>query len=300
MKRIATVSFLPLALFAVTARQEILPDIEKGGPPVKGGSERVTDRPGNRMGSVPVIMYHRFGEEESFMVRSYQNFRNDLLRLYNMGFRPVTLNEFVTNQMQLPRGASPVVLSFDDSHPTQFTFLDNGEIDPDCALGIWSEFAETYPDFPVKGTFFVLPNGPFGQTRLREKKMAFLKESGSEVGSHTMSHAALNELEDEEVMKELADSYNFVTKLGFTARSFATPYGIAPKNRELLENFEWDGFQYGYDNICLAGSSMAPSPLSQALDRARIPRIQAYDGPFGIVYWLNRISNGKSAPYVQP
>lgn len=300
MRRGAAYSLLPGLMFAALwGGQESLPDVKKAGPPVKE-SPRVSDRPGNRMGVVPVLMYHHVGDEEKEMVRSRQNFKNDLLRMYNMGFRPVTLNEYATNTMDLPRGASPVVITFDDSHPSQFRYLENGEIDPDCAIGIWNEFANEHVDFPVKGTFFVLPNGPFGQSKLREKKLAFLRDQGSELGSHTMSHTALNKLEDDEVKKELAQSYNYLNQIGFTARSFATPYGIAPKNRKLLESFEWNGVKYGYDNICLAGASVAPSPLSTKLDRARIPRIKAYDGDLGVTYWLNRISNGKVAPYVQP
>lgn len=297
----AAYSFLPGIVIAAlwSGQQETLPDVKKAGP-VKPEAPRVTERPGNRMGVVPVLMYHRIGGEEKEMVRSHQNFKNDLLRMYNMGFRPVTLNEYATNQMDLPRGASPVVITFDDSHPSQFTYLENGEIDPNCAVGIWHEFSKEHEDFPVKGTFFVLPNGPFGQTKLREKKLTFLREQGSELGSHSMSHTALNKLEDEDVKRELAESYNYVNRIGFTARSFATPYGIAPKDRSLLESFEWKGTKYGYDNICLAGASVAPSPLSERLDRARIPRIKAYNGDLGVTYWLNRISNEKVAPYVQP
>ena len=276
-----------------------MPDVKKAGPETSVES-RVTDRAPNRAGKVLVLMYHKVGEKESNMVRSIQNFKNDLLRMYNMGFRPVTLQEYVTNTMVLPAGASPVVITFDDSHPSQFTYLKDGSIDPNCAVGIWLEFAKKHEDFPVKGTFFILPNGPFGQTKLRTQKLAFLASRGSEIGSHTMTHTALNKLTDDEVRKELGESYDYIKRIGFTARSIATPYGIAPKNRSLLERFEWNNQRYGYDNICLAGAGPAPSPLSKQLDRARIPRIKSYDGTLGVTYWLNRISNEVVEPYVQP
>lgn len=296
--------FVPLVLAVAFMGQDAEPGFtdtkSSATRPVTPSVKRVTERPGNRMGSVPVLMYHVIGPDEKFMIRSVSNFRNDLLRLYKMGFRPVTLHEYVTNTMVLPRGASPVVITFDDSHPSQFRMLPDGSIDPSSGVGIWAEFAKEHSDFPVKGTFFILPNGPFGQKQFRDQKLAFLKEQGSEIGSHSMTHTALNKLDDEGVKKELAESYDYILELGFTARSFATPYGIAPKNRALLKQFVWQGKHYGYDNVVLAGSSPAPSPFSSHFDRLRIPRIQAYEGTLGVVYWLNRISNGAVQPYVQP
>lgn len=280
--------------------QSALPDVSKAGPRVSA-PVRVTERPGNRAGRVLVLMYHHLGPEEKPMIRSYENFKKDLNRLYKMGFRPVTLNEYVTNTMDLPRGASPVVLTFDDSHLSQYKILPDGTTDPLSFVGMWQEFAKDKPDFPVKGTFFILPNGPFVQGKFRDQKLAFLRESGSEIGSHSMTHSALNKLTDDQVKAELAESYEYIKRLGFTARSFATPYGIAPKDRALLEKpFEWNGKTYGYDTICLAGASPGPSPLSKDLDRRRIPRIKAYEGEFGVTYWLNRVSNAKLDPYVQP
>lgn len=251
------------------------------------------------MGDVLVLMYHRTGPEEKRMVRSRKNFANDLARLYKAGYRPVTLDEYTSNTMDIPRGASPVVMSFDDSDPSQLTMLKDGTVDPKCMVGIWMAFNKKHKDFPVKGTFFVLPNGPFGQSKMQAKKLGLLKSLGCEIGSHTMSHTALKKLPDEAVCKELGASYEFIKKLGFVGRSMATPYGIAPKNRKLLEAWTYNGKSYRYANICLAGSSPAPSPLSKSFDRRRIPRVQAYNGTLGITYWLNR--EGKDfKPYVQP
>lgn len=261
---------------------------------------RITKRTPNRQGEVLVLMYHRVEPVEKKMVRSIKNFKADLNRLYSQGFRPVTLNEYVTNTMQLPSGASPVVITWDDSHPTQFQYRSDGTIDPDCAVGIWADFAKSHPDFPVKGTFFILPNGPFGQKLQGQKKIDQLKEWGSEIGSHTMNHHDLRKLTDEQVISELARSYDYIASLGIVARSFAMPYGSTPKNRGLMEKCEFGGKTYGYDSQCLAGAGPAPSPLSKSFDQRRIPRIQAYDGPLGVSYWLNRSKSGECKVYVQP
>ena len=233
------------------------------------------------------------------MVRSIQNFRNDLNRLYAMGFRPVTLHDYVNNRMKLPRGASPVVITFDDSDPSQLTLKADGTVHPHTAVGIWMSFKRKYPEFPIKGTFFVLPNGPFGQRKLVDRKIEILTNYGCEIGSHTLSHRSLAKLTDEEVIAEIAGSYEYLRSIGVEAKSFATPYGIAPKNRDLLTKSVFNGRTFGYENICLAGAGPAPSPFSPKFDRHRIPRIKAYDGPLGITYWQNRESNGKLDVYVQ-
>ncbi len=265
-------------------------------PPVKW----VTNRPANIKGGVLVLMYHKVGDEEVSMTRTRQNFRNDLTRLHKMGYRPVTLNEYATKTMKLPPGASPVVITFDDSHSSQFSYLPDGRIDPKSAVGIWDSFAKKHPDFPVKGTFFVLPNGPFVQKGLGAKKVVWLRKQGSEIASHTMTHRPLGRISDGQVAAELAGSYKFLKGLGVTSHSFAPPYGMLPKNRELLTGFKIAGRKQGYKNIVLVGSNPAPSAYSASFKRTRIPRVQAYNGPLGIVYWLNRVSNGKSKPYVQP
>lgn len=261
---------------------------------------RVTKRPGNRLGTVLVLMYHRTGPDEKYMVRSKKNFLGDLERLYRLGYRPVTLAEYTSNSMKLPRGASPVVLTFDDSDPSQFLLKSDGSIDPNSMVGIWRSFAKKHPDFPVKGTFFILPNGPFGQKKYSEKKLEMLKEWGSEIGSHTMTHSNMSKLTDDQVRQELGASYEYIEKLGFEPTSMALPYGILPKNRDLVASFKIKGKIYRYWNVVLAGSAPAPSPMSPQFNRLRIQRVQAYEGVYGIDWWLDYNKKHSDKPYVQP
>ena len=51
---------------------------------------------------------------------------------------------------------SPVILTFDDALRGQFNYTADGKIDPDCAVGILDDFHAQHPDWPLKGTFFVL------------------------------------------------------------------------------------------------------------------------------------------------
>jgi hypothetical protein len=185
---------------------------------------RITDRKGNTKGEVLILMYHKFAATETRYDRSYDHFRHDLQRLYDMGFRPVTMSEYLSDDLHIPSGASPVVITLDDANPTQFTMADDGSADPDCAVGIWQEFARTHPDFPVKATWYVLPTVMWGQRKWEDKKVETLKESGSELACHTWSHPILRNLTDKQVKTEIVRSVDFLGKYGFDKVSFAYPY----------------------------------------------------------------------------
>ncbi|QYK58193.1 MAG: polysaccharide deacetylase family protein [Fimbriimonadaceae bacterium] len=262
---------------------------------------RVTDRPGNIKGDVMVLMYHRFEQSEKYMVRSLANFRSDLKRLRDAGFRPVTVSEYVDGKMDIPPGSSPVVLTFDDSWDTQFKLLRNGEPDPDTAVGVWLDFSKKHPEFPVKGTFFCLANGPFGTAAQGAKKIKMLQSWGSEIGAHTMTHPNLARLSDERVKEEMAKSKLYLESKGAkNVRTFALPYGNLPRNTSLLHGFVWKGKVFKYDAVVLAAGNPAPAPGSSRLNKLRIPRVIASQDTYGINNWLNRLQNKTWKPFVQP
>ena len=267
-------------------------------PKVADPVERVTDREGDTEGVVFIAMYHRITENEGSFARSRDNFRKDLERLYKMGFRPVTLGEFIDDEMDLPPGASPVVMTWDDSHFSQFDYLEDGTIDPESGVGIWLEFAKEHPGFPVKGSFFVVKNGPF--TRDGQRKVRQLLEWGCEVDSHTINHKSLYAMTDDQVKAELSAAQEYIRSIGSTPRFLCLPMGIRPKNRELLKSFEWNGKTFKHEAALMVGAGPALSPSDPDRDVYRLPRIQAYDGEYGLTYWLDQVDEGKVRPYVQP
>ncbi len=260
----------------------------------------MTERPGNRAGVVFLLVYHRIAREEARWTRSVEAFRNDLERLYDMGFRPVALSAYLSGEMDLPPGASPVVFTFDDSSSSQFRILEDGTVDPACAVGVWADFAAEHPGFPPLATFFVLPRQPWGQAAWLDRKLETLKEWGCELGSHTMTHANLRGLSDEGMKKELAGAADFIEGLGFEINSLSLPYGVSPKNRELLAGFEYEGKTYSLRAALLVGAEPARAPGSENLDPYLLPRIQATELEYGLTWWLDRVEAGKVRPYVEP
>ncbi|MCW5936634.1 MAG: polysaccharide deacetylase family protein [Fimbriimonadaceae bacterium] len=239
------------------------------------------------------------GPVEQYMVRSYSNFRKDLKTLYDLGFRPITLAEYVDNSFSIGPGASPVVITFDDSSESQFFYTKSGAISPNSAVGIWKSFADQYPDFPVKGTWFILPNGPFGTKSTGKKKVEQLISWGSEIASHTMTHRPLDRLTDNEVKQEMARSIVYIKGLtGKAPRTMALPYGNIPKNRSLLHGFTLDNNKYWFDAVVLAGSGAAPPPNNPNRNLKLLPRILAYPGELGVTYYLDRVRSGAYKPLV--
>lgn len=245
-------------------------------------------------------MYHHIKDGANPMNRSAAKFKRDLETLYQMGFRPVTVTEYVTNKMKLPSGASPVVITFDDAHDNQFRILKNGQIDPKSAVGIWKSFADKHPDFPVKGTWYVLPN-LWGQPALRQKKIDMLESWGSEIGNHTVHHMDLRKRSDESVKAELAGMHQKLVSMGVPEdMPFCPPYGSFPKNKALLKSFNYKGKTITHNSACLAGSCPAPSPESKKFNRYYFPRLHGNGRALGIDDWLNQVKKGKCTVYVAP
>ena len=218
-----------------------------------------------------------------------------------MGFRPVTLTSYLTNTMNLAPGASPIVFTVDDAHPSQFKLRGDGTLDSECFLGIWAEFAKTHPDFPIRATFFILPDtGPWGQRDLVDKKLQMIKDWGCELGSHTLTHRKLSSLSDAEVKKELAGPIDFLASKGFECDAIALPYGISPKNPALLKGFDLNGKHYGYKAALLVGAEPADSPTSPKRNPMRLPRIQSTEVPYGLTFWLDKVEAGSAKVYVEP
>ncbi len=268
---------------------------------VKKELPRVTNRLANEYGDIFVAEYHRITPEEGLYARSVANFKKDLKKMYDLGFRPVTACEYLDNKMDIPPGSSPIILTFDDSSISQFKLLPDGKIDPDCAVGVMDEFAKTHPDFPVKAVFYILPSQAFGQKGFLKQKLKMLKDWGCEIGSHTISHKSLKNMTDDQVKKELADSVEWIRSLGFNPRTMAVPYGVMPKNRKLLQKFTYNNKEYGFEaNFRSQGRTGRPPKADKPDNPLNFPRLIADDKPLGLTHYLNQVEKGTIAPYVMP
>jgi hypothetical protein len=260
----------------------------------------VSDRPANEKGVVFIVEYHHVRDGKGTMFRTVSEFRSDLERYYKLGFRPCTVSQYLDDKMDLPPGASPMVFTFDDANPSQLRLLPNGDIDPNCAVGIWQDFAKTHPDFPVRATFYVLPQ-MWGQKMFIDKKVAILKDLGCELGNHTITHPILRKKTDDQVKQEIGEASDRLAGYGVSMPpSLALPYGSSPKNAALTHGFTWKGKTYALKACLLVGAEPAPPVGSPKYNPFRLPRVQACAGASGIDDWLDQLEKGRVKVYVAP
>ncbi|MBZ5497127.1 MAG: polysaccharide deacetylase family protein [Acidobacteriia bacterium] len=252
------------------AKRAASPDLQAVGP--------------NELGKIMILEYHLIQPEETRWGRSISNFKQDLERLYESGYRPIGMAEYIDGKIATARGRRPVILTFDDSSEGQFRYLiRNGkpEIDPDCAVGMLMDFRKLHPDFALKAIFFVLPGAQephklFGQPEFEAQKLRELAALGFEIGNHTLWHADLAKYDATVVQEQIARAAQAIQKMvpGYNMRALALPLGNYPRDPNLAIAGSYRGTSYRLDAVLLVSGGPAPSPFSVKRDLTRLPRIQ--------------------------
>lgn len=228
---------------------------------------------------IPILEYHHIGSKTGLYSRSPAQLKSDLLWLYNNGYVSLSLEDFINNNFPIPAGKKPVIFTFDDGLISQFRYLDDGLIDPDCAVGIMDSFFGEHPDFGRAATFFVNDN-PFGQSQKIKKKFEYLQKTGRHIGFHTLKHTNLLGFSSEKVEKILLEQANALAKFlpqGMILTSLAYPFGGVPKE-DLTTIKE---FKTGQIKAAMLVGAQPALPLYvPGANPFRIPRIQAIDNEF--------------------
>jgi peptidoglycan/xylan/chitin deacetylase (PgdA/CDA1 family) len=247
---------------------------------------------------VPVLEYHLVREKEAgqFVV-SRDQFRADLALLYERGYRPITVAQLVAGDLSdVPVGMSPVVFTFDDASPEQFSYVERDgrlEVDSNSVIGMWVEFQRTRPDWKSRATFCLLSGAAAGNSffgddlkhngqkrEWRFRKVRWLADNGFELCNHTLWHAKLDDYPDAAVQEQIARGQMAIDSAvpGYRVRTFSLPLGIWPKNRDLAWRGTWtdppSGRQITYDHrtvLTVAGGPVR-SPLDAYFDPARLTR----------------------------
>ncbi|MFH1826520.1 MAG: polysaccharide deacetylase family protein [bacterium] len=236
---------------------------------------------GAKIEKFPVLEYHLIGRPEARWTRTPENFRKDLEWLYQNNYYPMNLKDILTNFKGLPKGKTPVVLTFDDSSSGQFRYLENGDIDPDCAAGIIKAFHKKHPkDWPLRATFFIVigTNNPdrniFGQLEYREKKLKQLTDWGMEVASHTYWHDQLSKVDEKFARYTLAKSVSELKRLsGQKIVSLATPMGLYPKDESVFSG-QYQKIKYDLKLVCEVAGGLQLYPSDPNFNPRHINRIQ--------------------------
>ncbi|HZO19379.1 MAG TPA: polysaccharide deacetylase family protein [Gemmatimonadaceae bacterium] len=257
------------------------------------------NRQPNETGRIPILEYHLVGTKEGRWEREHTRFRRDLALLYERGYRPITVADLVSRRIDLPRGLSPVVFTFDDASPSQFRYVErDGQlvVDSTSAIGIWLDFQKAHPDWESKATFCVLSGAEAGRaffgdrniegqkSAWRHAKLKFLAEQGFELCNHTLWHAQLSKYDDAVVQEQIARLALAVDSAvpGYRVRTMALPLGEWPRNTALAAKGAWTDARtkrvvaYDHAAVLLVAGEPVPSPFDPAFDPLRLERVQVY------------------------
>lgn len=252
----------------------------------------------NRMGRIPVLEVHVVGDSANneFIITT-QTFQHALQVLYDRGYRPITVAQMVNKDFRdVPVGMSPVVFTFDDASPEQFSYIEkNGqlEIDPHTAVGMWMDFNKQHPDWKPRATFCLLPaaqaghaffgDGPKYRGQKKEwrfQKVKWLADNGFEVCNHTLWHARLDKYPDPFVQEQIARGAIAIDSAvpGYKIQTFALPLGMWPKNRALAWKGSWTNPKtgqtttYSYETVLEVSGGPVRSPFDPQFDKSRVTR----------------------------
>ncbi|HWQ80409.1 MAG TPA: polysaccharide deacetylase family protein [Anaerovoracaceae bacterium] len=236
----------------------------------------------NEAGQIMVVMYHNIGAEEKEWTRTPANFLKDLDTLYDKGYRPVSLQDYVSGNITTEQGFTPVVITFDDGNLNNFEYLEDGQINAESAVGLLLYFHETHPDFPLEATFFLNGELPFRQKSLIHQKLSFLVENGMDVGNHTKDHNSLKKAGSEEIQEQIGRQAQYLKEAldrdDYEINALALPFGERPKDTAqagYLAAGSFDGVSYENIAILNVGWNPAYSPYDPRFDHTSIPRVRA-------------------------
>ncbi len=268
--------------------------------PVAAGD--TVKRPANHMGRIPIVEYHVIGgEKNALYTRTVASFKADLEDVYRRGYRPITIAQMLDkNFSDVPDGMSPVVFVFDDASPEQFRYVEGPggklTIDPNSGVGIWLDFAKSHPGWKNRGTFCMLNGASAGHNffgdnpkfegqkkEWRFQKVKWLADNGFELCGHTVWHARLDKFSDAVVQEQIARNVMAIDSAvaGYKVRTFALPYGIWPKNKQLAWQGSWtdpktgQAHPYHFDAVLEVSGGPTRSPYDPQFDPHHITRIEA-------------------------
>jgi peptidoglycan/xylan/chitin deacetylase (PgdA/CDA1 family) len=271
------------------------------GDVAKGHTASAAPRTPNEMGRIPIVEWHQIVDADGSYKVSRDRFRAELNELYSRGYVPISLADLLDKHIDLPAGKSPVLFTFDDASPSQFSYLErNGalEIDPRSGVGILMDFIKTHPDWKPRGLFCVLPAAAAGHAFFGEKgidgqksawrfpKLKFLVDQGFELCNHTLWHAMLNKYNDAVVQEQLARGAMAIDSAvpGYKVRGFALPYGLWPKNRPLAFAGSWydkkakRAVTYTNEAVFEVAGGPARSPYDPQFTPRSLPRVPLQGG----------------------
>ncbi len=201
--------------------------------------------------SGPILMYHYIryvdaaNDELGYNLSiDPETFDHHMAWLANNGYTGVDLHTLLRCTGRIPSSqatdmcpAAPVALTFDDGYMDAYT----------AALPILQRYGFRASFYIVTG--FVGQPGYMGW-----KELIILRDAGMEIGSHSISHPNLTELDQAELARQINESkQELEQQLHIRVTSFCYPTGAY--NQETIEQLRLAGFENAITTNWYAGDS---------------------------------------------
>ena len=171
---------------------------------------------------IPVLMYHNISKEKNYTDVHIKAFHKQMKLMKKMGYEAVNLNKMNSKNVK-----KKFVITFDDAYQNIHTYV----------IPILKELDYTATCFFVceyinKFNYWDMNNRNFKKIPLMtDAQLKDWKNNDFEVGSHSLDHSNLNNLDENRLIIQLSESKKiFKDKFNIDVESFSYPYGIYNKN----------------------------------------------------------------------
>ncbi len=258
----------------------------------------------NEKGQVMILTYHDVGEEEKRYQRTPEGLKYDFLTLYKKGYLPISIKDYMSGNINIPKGYTPYVITFDDGNQNKFNILPNGEIDPDSSYALLKEVETKLEEFNPYATFFINGEIPFRQEEYVEYKFKLMIESGMDIGNHTMNHIDLKK-EPEKIEEEIGSqkiNLEKYTPEGYEVNTLAVPFSVTFSGEEYNRVLKGNYNGVEYNNIAVGIGGWKPDQYPNTSQYKLLPRIPGtridVDG-YGIYDFVEYFDNNPNERYVK-
>lgn len=237
-------------------------------------------------GQVLVVMYHGIKDLHPYHIKP-EEFKKDLQYMYDNKYMPIKMSDYISGNIDIAAGSTPIVLTFDDGLSTAFSLERVGDelvATEDCAVGIMEEFYKQHEDFARNAIFYINTDLSIFASEKDisiSEKLLWLTDRGYEIGTHTASHKNLSKLSENQLGYEIGSSIEYIHSVlgeNYNISSIAYPFGSTPKSDDLMK-FVLDGRYNEQEYHIKSGFAVGVTgPIVMSYDKRynkyKVPRVR--------------------------